>query len=94
VAHHDLDLPLRVTSEAVCSYKPRPEIFLAALDQLRLPAANVLHVGDSLTSDVAGANVLGIPVAWVNRRARPRPPHLLIEHEISDLRDLLPVLSR
>ncbi|WP_442914530.1 hypothetical protein [Kribbella sp. NBC_01484] len=30
-------------------------------------------MGDSLTADVRGANALGIPVAWVNRR--PRPPH-------------------
>lgn len=93
VAFHQLDLPARITSEDVRSYKPRPEMFLAALDQLALDAADVLHVGDSLTSDVAGANALGIQVAWVNRRARPRPPHGLIDYEITDLRDLLPALG-
>jgi len=94
VAFHQLDLPVRITSEDVRSYKPRPEIFLAALDQLGLAAADVLHVGDSLTSDVAGASALGIPVAWVNRRARPRPPHEPIDYEITDLRDLLPAIGR
>lgn len=94
VAFHQLDLPCRITSEDVRSYKPRPEIFLAALDLLGLPAADVLHVGDSLTSDIAGATTLGMPVAWVNRRARPRPPHKLIDYEITDLRDLLPALGR
>jgi 2-haloacid dehalogenase/putative hydrolase of the HAD superfamily len=94
VAHHQLDLPVRVTSEDVRSYKPRPEIFLAALDRLGLTARDVLHVGDSLTSDVGGANALGIPVAWVNRHARPRPPHASIGYEITDLRDLLPTLGQ
>jgi 2-haloacid dehalogenase len=56
VALHQLDLPTRITSEDVRSYKPRPEIFLAALDLLGLAAGDVLHVGDSLTSDIAGAN--------------------------------------
>jgi 2-haloacid dehalogenase/putative hydrolase of the HAD superfamily len=94
VAHHELDLPNRVTSEDVRSYKPRPEIYLSALDRLGLPAADVLHVGDSLTSDVAGANSLGIPVAWVNRRRRQPPPGVQIDYEITDLRDLIPALRR
>jgi 2-haloacid dehalogenase/putative hydrolase of the HAD superfamily len=93
VAFHHLDLPVRITSEDVRSYKPQPEMFLAALDQLGLAAADVLHVGDSLTSDVAGANALGIPVAWVNRHTRPRPSHASIDYEISDLRELLPTLG-
>jgi 2-haloacid dehalogenase len=94
VAHHELDLPDRVTSEDVRSYKPRPEIFRSALDRLGLPATDVLHVGDSLTSDVAGANSLGIPVAWVNRRRKQRPPGVRIDHEITDLRGLIPILKR
>lgn len=93
-AFHRLDLPARITSEDVRSYKPRPEMFLAALDQLGLDTADVLHVGDSLTSDVAGANALDIPVAWVNRHGRPRPPDALIDYEVTDLRDLLPALGR
>ena len=93
VAFHHLDLPVRITSQDVRSYKPQPEIFHAALNRLGLAAADVLHVGDSLTSDVAGAGALGIPVAWVNRHARSRPSHASIDYEISDLRELLPTLG-
>ena len=93
IDHHLLSLPRVVTSEDVTSYKPSPEIFNAALETLGLAPEEVLHVGDSLTADVAGANALGIPVAWVNRRNRPAPEQSRIDHQITDLRELLPVLA-
>ena len=56
--------------------KPAPEIFLHALDLLRVPAADywrVLMVGNHLERDVKGANRLGITSVWLNwspRRAK------------------------
>lgn len=67
-----LSFDLIVTSEDCRSYKPRGEMFVQALALLGLPRDRVLHVGDSLSSDVAGAKASGIPVLWVNRRNRPR----------------------
>jgi 2-haloalkanoic acid dehalogenase type II len=60
-----------VTSEDCRAYKPRPEIFRRALSRLNLPAQAVLHVGDSLQSDIKGAQEMGIPVLWINRRKKP-----------------------
>lgn len=94
ITRHGLDLPHRVTSEETRSYKPRPEMFLAALDLLGLGAEDVLHVGDSLSSDVAGAGQLGIRAAWVNSRNRVAPADPLREFEINELRELLPALSQ
>jgi 2-haloacid dehalogenase len=73
--HHGLTDRLRhvVTSEDARAYKPRPQMFLAALDLFRLASHEVVHVADSATSDVAGASRLGIPAVWVNRTARPLP---------------------
>ncbi|MGI9598838.1 MAG: HAD family hydrolase [Acidimicrobiales bacterium] len=81
-----------VTSEDVRSYKPRPELFAAGLAALDLAADRVLHVGDSIASDVVGANRLGIPVAWVNRSGKPQPTDVSIAYTVSRLTDLLPVL--
>jgi FMN phosphatase YigB (HAD superfamily) len=51
-------------------------------------------VGDSLSSDVAGAQHLGIPAAWVNRGRRPAPTAgPTPTYEISDLSQLLPLLD-
>jgi len=62
-----------VTSESVRAYKPRPEIFEAALEALGCARQEVLHIGDSLRSDIAGAESLGIPSAWINRSGRVLP---------------------
>lgn len=57
-----------VTSEHCRAYKPDPRPFREALSALGLAPEEVLHVGDSWTSDVQGAGALGLPVLWVNRK--------------------------
>jgi putative hydrolase of the HAD superfamily len=44
--------------------KPHPDMFEAALRQLALPAARVMHVGDNAFNDVWGAQKLGMSTAW------------------------------
>ena len=58
----------------------------------RIPGAsaeNTLAIGDSLTTDIAGANNAGLPCCWYNPRRAPRPQGLHIDYEIQDLRALL-----
>lgn len=45
--------------------KPDPEPFEVALETLNLTPERALYVGNSLTSDVAGAHAAGIPSVWV-----------------------------
>ena len=59
--HNGLSFDLIVTSEGCRAYKPRPEMFRKALSLLDLSGEDVLHVGDSLSSDIRGARALGIP---------------------------------
>src|SRR3989441_361635 len=63
-----------VTSESAQTYKPRPRIFEAALESLRVRPEDVIHVGDSLVADVQGASRLGIRTVWVNRGGLHRGP--------------------
>jgi len=74
-----------VTSEDARSYKPRPERFSAGLDAVGVPVQRALHIGDSLTSDVAGAARLGLSVVWVNRKKRPIPTQPRPTHVVADL---------
>ena len=67
VSFHNIIVRNLVTSEEVRSYKPRPEIFLKAMEIMEVKPEEVLHVGDSLSSDVAGAKDLGINACWLNR---------------------------
>ena len=70
LGHCRLSFTWVVTSEDCRAYKPHPAPFRRALELLGVAPQDVLHVGDSLGSDVQGAKALGIPVLWINRKGR------------------------
>jgi 2-haloacid dehalogenase len=92
--HHGLSFTAIVTSEDVGAYKPSPRMFERGLAELGLPADDVLHVGDSLTADVAGARAAGIVPIWVDRRRRSGPEGPGSVRAIRTLTDLAPLLRR
>jgi 2-haloacid dehalogenase/putative hydrolase of the HAD superfamily len=94
IAAHGLEFAGLVTSEDARSYKPRPEMFQLALDALGLDSDEVLHIGDSWSSDVGGARGVGIRVAWVNRTGRPGGIGPEPEWDVPDLSDLSPIFDR
>lgn len=53
---------------------------------------NCILVGDSLSSDIQGANNYSLPCCWYNPSALPRPTDLRIDYEIKDLRELLSIV--
>jgi len=61
------------TSEDAKSYKPRKELFELALKSTGLRPEEVVHIGDSMSSDVKGASALGIETIWLNRNKRNVP---------------------
>ena len=70
LAWHGIAVAQVVTSEDVRSYKPAPRIFEPALAQTGWRRERVIHVGDSLHSDVGGAQAAGLRSGWVNRAHR------------------------
>ena len=56
-----------VVSEGVGVAKPDPKIFRLALERAHAAPADAVMVGDSWTSDVAGARNVGIRPVWFNR---------------------------
>lgn len=50
--------------------KPSPCIFHAACDRLGCERGQVLHVGDHIEADVAGAARAGLRSCWINRDGR------------------------
>ena len=73
IGFHDLKPAGIFTSEDAKSYKPRKELFEYALNDTGLNPEQVVHIGDSLSSDVKGASALGIDTIWLNRRNREVP---------------------
>lgn len=73
VAFHGLKPAGIFTSEDARAYKPRRELFEYALKATGLKPDQVIHIGDSLSSDIKGATELGISAIWVNRGRREIP---------------------
>ena len=53
---------------------------------------NALVIGDSLTSDIQGANNAGLPCCWFNPKGQPRPQSLRIDYEIRALEELYAIV--
>ncbi|MBR4781979.1 MAG: HAD family hydrolase [Lachnospiraceae bacterium] len=86
IAYHDLKPAGVFTSEDAKSYKPRKELFELALKKTGLKENEVIHIGDSVSSDVKGAAGVGIKALWLNRFGKNVPEGV---ESISSLLDAL-----
>ena len=92
IALHHLSFAQIITSEDVRSCKPPSEMFIAALKEAGLEPHEVLHVEDSVSSDVVGACRMGIPVAWINRSGKTLRSECTPSYLIKDLTDIMSLL--
>ena len=80
-------------SEEVGVGKPDPAYFEYVFRAVPgLARDNALVIGDSLTSDVQGANNAGLPCCWFNPKGQPRPQGLRIDYEIRALEELYAIV--
>lgn len=87
--NHDLHPAGVITSEQAKYSKPRKEIFLYALEKTGLKPEEVIHIGDSLESDVRCSGTVGIKSIWLNREAKTIPDGVESVESLSDALDLL-----
>jgi len=74
--------------------KPDPQIYHAALDRLQAGPHETVMVGNSLRSDVGGAQGVGITGIWLNRERKALEGEIVPDAEIASLDDLPGVLER
>ena len=86
-----------LSSEAAGCCKPHTNIFHRALEQLGLPAEQVLFVGDSLPHDIVGANAVGMTSCWLRTSeaasAMNEQPDHGPDHIIDRLSDVIQCLD-
>lgn len=76
-------------SEAIGCGKPSPAYFAYVLRAVPgLTAENGLVIGDSITSDIQGANNAGLACCWFNPKGLPRPDGLRIDYEVRTLEEI------
>jgi 2-haloacid dehalogenase len=84
-----------IISDEIGVSKPHAGIFDIAFARMGNPSkAEVLIVGDSLTSDIKGGSDYGIDTCWYNPTGKPRALDVTITHEIRDLADLLGIVGK
>lgn len=77
-------------SEDAGASKPNPAYYQYVRSRLpEISPENTLIIGDSLATDIKGANNAGLPCCWFNPSGKAAPEDLTIHHEIRDLRELL-----
>lgn len=81
-------------SESIGYQKPRKEYFDAVLEKIaEKDKSKILVIGDSLTSDIKGAMNAGLPCCWLNRYGKELPEEYKVDFEISDVREVVGVVS-
>ena len=68
--------------------RPAAAMFLAACDQAGCAPCELMYVGDSLESDVAGARGVGAISVWLNRDGVSNASDIVPDYEIRSLEEL------
>lgn len=79
-------------SEKVGHIKPEREFFDFMLKELSAESGECLMIGDSLSSDIAGANAAGMKSCWFNRFSRANESGVIPDYEIRNIDELLDIL--
>ncbi len=74
--------------------KPHTTLFDQAATHLRIKNSDILHIGDSLDSDVQGANNAGCQSVWLNNQAQTYAYKGLADIEITNIHALTHLIGK
>jgi len=77
VANNNISVEKIITSEDALFYKPNENIFKMAMEKYNLNANEIIHIGDSISNDIAGANKVNIRSIWLNRNERQNQTNVI-----------------
>lgn len=73
--------------------KPSSKLFAHAMEQIGIQADEGIMVGDKLTTDILGANRIGMTSVWINRHDAVRNDEIIPTFEIKSLTELHELLN-
>ncbi|PYI55907.1 HAD family hydrolase [Paenibacillus flagellatus] len=82
-----------VISGAFGEGKPAASIFRHATELLGIRPEEGIMVGDKLTTDIIGANGVGMTSVWINRHGVSRTDDIIPSYEIDHLRKIRTILD-
>ncbi len=78
-----------ISGEMVRAYKPHKEVFDYALKISGCAAGEVIHIGDSIVSDVDGASAAGITPVLIDRKAEGQCTDCKVIHRLTEVLEYL-----
>ena len=81
-------------SDEIGAEKPSRAFFHVVLNAIGCAPEEALVIGDSLSSDILGANQSNIPSVWYNPSGKPKKGDVHVDYEIRDLGELPDLLKR
>ena len=82
-----------IFSQDVQVEKPDPRIFQITAERAGCELREMLHVGDSLKNDVAGAGNVGAHSVWLNREGVPNDTETRPNYEVASLTEIPAILG-
>ena len=82
-----------VFSQDVQIEKPHPKIFEITAERAGCELAQMLHVGDSLETDIAGARNAGVYSVWLNREGVPNDIGIQPDYEVTSLTEIPEIIG-
>lgn len=82
-----------VFSQDVQVEKPDRRIFEITAERAGCELAQMLHVGDSLRNDVAGARDAGVHSVWLNREGAANDTEIRPDYEVTSLTEIPEILE-
>ncbi len=80
-------------SEETGFQKPMKEYFDYCFERIEnFDAASTIIIGDTISSDIMGGNNAGIATCWFNPKGFTHPEEVIVNHEISCLKELIHIL--
>lgn len=80
-------------SDDIGSAKPNIRFYTESMKRAGLESADILMIGDSLISDIAGANNADIDSVWYNPYGLENETDIEADYEIKDLHELAGILN-
>ena len=88
--HNGLKAAGIISGELVRAYKPHKELFEYALKVCGCNAEEVIHIGDSIASDVNGALTAGITPILLDRNGTSNYRECKVVNKLTEVLELLP----
>jgi 2-haloacid dehalogenase/putative hydrolase of the HAD superfamily len=82
-----------ITSEDTLYYKPNENMFKIVTERNNLDRSEIIHIGDSLSNDILGANNVNIKSIWLNRSGKQNKTNVIPDLTATDFFEVMDLFN-